>query len=332
MKIRTPDDLHVHFRSGEMLRSVVSHTAKVFGRALVMPNLTPPITTAEDVVRYRDEIHRAAEGFDFTPLMTIKLGKQTTPAVIKATKRVGAVAAKFYPEGATTNAEGGYPTLTPFYPIFSAMQDEGLVLCLHGERPDAFTLDRESAFLSDLHEVMDAFPSLKIVLEHVTTRDAVEFVRSASRNVAATITPHHLLLTLDDIIGGSLNPHAFCKPVAKRPDDRDALIEAAISGNPKFFFGSDTAPHTKTRKECAGCAGIFCAPTALETLAEVFDREKALDKLEGFVSSFGANFYGLPWNQGKVEIVREEWECPALMDEVVPFRAGERLSFKARPV
>jgi dihydroorotase len=261
--------------------------------------------------------------------MTFRVMPTTTPAMVKDHKRVGATAGKLYPEGVTTNSEGGVKDLQSLYPVYKAMQEEGLVLCLHGEVPGVFSLDRETAFLETLRTLAKDFPKLKIVLEHATTADAIDTVVKLPANVAATITAHHLRITLDDVIGDKLNPHAFCKPIAKRPLDRDALVKAATSGNPKFFLGSDSAPHPVETKECAcGAAGVYTAPVLLPVLAETFEEAGHLDKLESFTSRFGAEFYGLPLNDQYIELQRESWTVENQYGGVVPFMAGHKFNWK----
>ncbi|MBU6389666.1 dihydroorotase, partial [Patescibacteria group bacterium] len=239
------------------------------------------------------------------------------------------VAGKLYPEGVTTNSEDGVNDIPALYPVFERMAKEEFILCLHGERPGVFSLDRETAFLPVLEEIATRFPNLKIVLEHVTTEAAVELVKKLPDTVAATITVHHLYLTLDDVIGDKIRPHHFCKPVAKRPEDRAALLAAATSGNPKFFLGTDSAPHAVETKECeAGCAGVYTAPVAIPLLAEIFERQNALDQLEGFTSFFGAEWYGLPPNAAHITLQKQEWIVPDRCGTVVPFRAGKKLTWK----
>jgi dihydroorotase len=255
----------------------------------------------------------------------------TTPATIRDAAAAGVVAAKLYPEGVTTNSGDGVRDVLALGEVFAAMSDAGLVLCLHGESPDAFCLDREERFLAEvLPGLARSFPDLRIVLEHVSTAAAVDWVRRHDGgNVAATVTVHHLLLTLDDVVGGLLAPHHFCKPVAKRPDDRAAIVAAAVGGDPRFFLGTDSAPHPRAAKESAhGCAGVFTAPVALPLLATVFESQGALGALEGFCSAHGAAFYGLPPNPGTVRLVREAWDVPAEIDGIVPFRAGATLPWR----
>jgi dihydroorotase len=326
--IRRPDDWHVHLRDGQLLDAVAQDTARHFGRALVMPNLTPPVSTGADALAYGERILKATEGLGFTPLMTIKVFPGTTAECVKAAKAAGVVAGKLYPQGVTTNSEDGWSEIEALDSAFAAMEEAGLVLCLHGEAPDAFCVDREQRFVEDvLPRIASTFPALRIVLEHVTTRVGVSMVNELA-NVAGTITAHHLHLTLDDVIGGALRPHLFCKPVAKRPEDRDALIEAAL-GSDLFFLGTDSAPHTVANKECAsGCAGVYTAPVALGLVAEIFDAHGSLETLEAFTSERGAAFYGVALNEGQITLRRGEWPVPAEYGGVVPMRAGETLAWQ----
>jgi len=331
MKIRKPDDFHVHLREGDLLRKVVAYTATPYGRALVMPNLKNPVVDVKSAIQYYDEIRRLASSHPtFKPLMTIKLTQETEPKHIQALTKYayecGVVAVKLYPEGVTTNSHGGVSDLSKLGDTLKAIQDAGLVLCVHGEAPGKFSMAREKEYLTELQWIIDTCPKLKIVLEHITTQDAVTFVKEHNQNLAATITAHHLYLTLDDIVGGSLQPHNFCKPIAKTPSDRLALIYAATSGSPSFFFGSDSAPHTQETKECSsGCAGCFTAPYAVELLANVFDEQKSLHRLEAFMSENGARFYGLPLNEGEITLQRQDWVAASKLGPLVPFRAGETL-------
>jgi len=330
LAIRRPDDFHVHLRNGDMLENVAKFTERHFARALVMPNTMPPIVTAEQIPFYRREIKQAAPNLE--PLMTIKLTMRTTPETIEKAMAAGAIAAKMYPEGVTTNSNDAVSSIESLYPVFGCMEYNGMVLCIHGELPEGFVLDREWAFLETLEAIHQRFPALRIVLEHVTTDDAVQTVKRLPPNVAATITVHHLMITLDDVVGGFLQPHHFCKPIPKRDKDLVALVEAATSGNPKFFLGTDSAPHLKENKECgSGCAGVFTAPVALACLAKVFEDEESLDRLEDFTSTFGANFYGLPLNEGQIVLVKHDNDDGYVVDHlaggVVPFMAGKRLQW-----
>jgi len=333
ISLRRPDDFHLHVRQESLLRAVVPETARVFGRALIMPNTVPPVATAQQVETYRERVREAAAAWPhFEPLMTFKLselsvGNWDLQAILQAKER-GLVAAKYYPEGATTNSEDGVRDARTLYPMFEVMQDADLVLAVHGEDPAAFCLNRESAFLPVFERIARDFPRLRIVLEHVSSREGVEMVRALPATVAATVTLHHLVLTLDDVAGGLLAPHHFCKPVVKSPEDRDSLRAAVFSGNPKFFFGSDSAPHLKESKESAhGSAGIYTAPVLMPALAELFSSFEVIDRLEGFTSSFGADFYRLPRSADRIVLEPAPFTVPDELDGVVPFRAGERLGW-----
>lgn len=333
--IRKPDDFHVHLRQEELLRIVVPHTAAYFQRALVMPNTEPPMCNIHVAHSYCNEIREIARraGYDkFEPLMTIKIVDSMNPGIVNLAHTFGVVAGKAYPVGATTNSEEGvsdfrHPHMRD---VFEEMEASGMVLCVHGEMPSAPSLEREARFLCELEWLAVHFPKLKIVWEHITTRKAVEAVCALPPTVAATITVHHLFLTLDDVIGGKLNPHHFCKPIAKTADDRAAVQEAALSGNPKFFFGSDSAPHLLENKEYgAGEAGIFTSPVALPLLADFFERENLLSRLEDFVSRYGAEFYGLPLNKGTITLIKDPWKVPWVYGNcIVPFKADETLQWK----
>lgn len=328
ISIRRPDDFHVHLREGAMLQLVAPVTERQFARALVMPNLSQPVATGWAVARYREEILAAAPKLQ--PLMTIKLLDGMTPEVILTAKAAGAVAAKLYPRGVTTNAEDGVSDPLALGPVYAAMEECGMVLCLHGETPGVFCMDREAAFLTTVSDIANGFPKLKIVLEHVSTQAAVFHVMALGPNVAATITVHHLFLTLDDVVGDRLKPHAFCKPIAKTPADRNALQKAVLSGNPKFFLGTDSAPHTISAKEESGCAGVFSAPVAMPLLAEVFERAGLLARLEAFTSEHGARFYGLPLNEGTIDLLKEPWHVPFayMPPRVISFKGGEKLPWQ----
>lgn len=334
LTITRPDDFHLHLRQDGDLDCLVSITSRVFARALAMPNLRPPVLTAADAQSYRHQILRSAVRYGdrrFEPLMTIQLVDATTPEIVAEASEAGVVAGKLYPAGVTTNSRNGVADIETLYPVFAEMEARGMVACVHGEMPGVYCLDREKAYLTPLIRLAKAFPKLKIVLEHVSTEVGVRTVKELlPETVAATITAHHLLLTLDDVVGDGLQPHHFCKPLPKRPEDRAALIEAATGGSPKFFFGSDSAPHVKGAKERAdGCAGVFSAPVALPTLAEVFEGRDALHRLEAFVSMHGADFYGLPRNAGTITLRKEPWTAPLTIDRrFVPFRSGETLSWK----
>ncbi len=330
--IRKPDDWHVHLRDGDMLRRVAPYTARQFARAIVMPNLAPPITTAEAAAAYRERIIAAA-GPGFTPLMTCYLTDQSSSDDIARGFEGGVwVAAKLYPAGATTNSASGMTDTGNIYPTLERMQRIGMVLCVHGEvtDPQVDVFDREAVFIDRvLAAVVRDFPALKIVFEHITTRDAVQFVEDAAPTVAATATPQHLVMNRNAMFAGGLRPHAYCLPVAKREEHRLAVRRATVSGSAKFFLGTDSAPHARSAKESGcGCAGIFNAPFALESYATVFEEENALDRLEAFASVNGAHFYGLPVNEETVTLEVTDTHVPPEIDGVVPFRAGERLRWK----
>ena len=330
--IRRPDDWHVHLRDGEMLERVAPWTARQFARAIVMPNLVPPVTTIGEAAAYRDRIVAAA-GPGFTPLMTAYLTDEADPDELARVFAEGVwVAAKLYPAGATTNSASGVTDIRKIAPAFERMQAIGMVLCVHGEvtDPQVDVFDREAVFIDRvLAALVDDFPDLKIVFEHITTAQAADFVRDAPATVAATITPQHLHINRNALFAGGLRPHAYCLPVAKREEHRLAVRRAAVSGSSKFFLGTDSAPHARAAKESAcGCAGIFNAPHALESYAQVFDEEGALGQLEGFASEHGARFYGLPLNEGTVTLERVEQIVPAEVDGLVPFHAGEALRWR----
>jgi dihydroorotase len=334
LTIRRPDDWHVHLRDGAMLHAVVAHTARQFARAIVMPNLTPPVTTAAHASAYRQRILAALPaGADFTPLMTAYLTDGTDPDDLAAGFADGVfTAAKLYPAGATTNSASGVTDLARIRRVLERMQDVGMVFCVHGEvtDPAVDVFDREAVFIERvLTPLLRDLPGLKVVFEHATTEEAVAFVESCGANVAATITPQHLHINRNAMLVGGIRPHAYCLPVAKREKHRLALRGAATSGSAKFFLGTDTAPHLREAKEAAcGCAGIFNAPFALESYAAVFDEEGALDRFEGFASEHGARFYGLPLNQGTVMLERTPVQVPGEISGIVPFHAGETLGWR----
>jgi dihydroorotase len=332
LTIRRPDDWHVHLRDGEMLRTVAPYTARQFARAIVMPNLAPPLTTVEAASAYRERIIAAA-GPGFTPLMTCYLTDDANPDEIARGFEEGAwIAAKLYPAGATTNSASGVTDIRNIYPTLARMERIGMVLCVHGEvtDPDVDVFDRETVFISHvLRRLVHDFPQLRIVFEHITTAQAVDFVEKADRNVAATITPQHLIINRNAIFDGGLRPHAYCLPVAKREQHRLAVRKAATSGSPKFFLGTDSAPHTREAKESAcGCAGIFNAPFALESYAQVFEEEGALERFEAFASVNGANFYGRPVNDETITLERADLDVPDEIEGLVPFHAGETLRWR----
>ena len=329
--IRRPDDWHVHLRDGDMLRAVAPYTARQFARAIVMPNLVPPVTTPEEAAAYRERIIEAT-GPNFTPLMTCYLTDETKPDEVERGHEESVwIAAKLYPAGATTNSASGVTDIPNIYPTLARMEKIGMVLCVHGEvtDPDVDVFDREAVFIERiLSRLVEDFPRLRIVFEHITTADAVRFVQRSMR-VAATVTPHHLIINRNAIFAGGLRPHAYCLPVAKREQHRLAVRKAVVSGSPKFFLGTDSAPHVRASKESAcGCAGIFNAPFALESYATVFDEEGALARFEAFASLNGPRFYGLPVNEETITLERAEVEVPEEIEGVVPFHAGERLPWK----
>jgi len=338
LTIRTPDDWHLHFRDGEMLAETVPATARCFARAIVMPNLVPPVTNAEMAMAYKQRIEAARPaGSQFEPLMTLYLTNQTTPQDIADAKAAGVVACKLYPAGATTNSDAAVKGIEALYPVFEAMQEHGVLLLIHGEVTENHIdiFDREKVFIdTHLRPIVDAFPNLKVVFEHITTADAAEFVMASGDNVAATITPQHLLLNRNDLLVGGVRPHNYCLPVLKRNTHQKALQEAVATGSPKFFLGTDSAPHAKHRKENAcGCAGCYSAWSAIELYAEIFDELGILDKFEGFASLHGAAFYGLPINEGTITLVNSSWQVPEVVtladgSEMVPFYAGKTLKWK----
>jgi dihydroorotase len=338
LTLQTPDDWHLHFRDGDMLLETVPATARVFRRAIVMPNLVPPVTTAEQAVAYRERILAARPaGSEFYPLVTLYLTDKTTKADILAAKAAGVVAAKLYPAGATTNSSSGVAALDALYPVFEAMAEAGMLLLIHGEVTDhdIDIFDREKVFIDRyLQHIVARLPQLKVVFEHITTADAASFVASASSNVAATITPQHLLLNRNDLLVGGVRPHNYCLPVLKRRTHQEALRAAVASGSSKFFLGTDSAPHEKHRKESAcGCAGCYSAHSAIELYAQVFDELGCLEKLEGFASHYGADFYGLPRNSGTITLVKDSWQVPGEItlpngEPIVPFFGGQTLNWR----
>jgi len=338
LTLTRPDDWHLHLRDGAHLASVLPFTARQFARAVVMPNLKPPVTTVELARAYRDRILSSLpSNLGFGPLMTLYLTDKTPPSEIRAARSSGfIVGAKLYPAGATTHSDAGVTSMEKVFPALEAMEESGLVLQVHGEvtAPEVDVFDRERVFIDRvLADVVRRFPELKVVFEHVTTREAVEFVRAAHEGVGATVTPQHLLLNRNALFQGGIRPHHYCLPVLKRERDREALIEAATSDNPRFFLGTDSAPHARHTKENAcGCAGIFSAHAALELYAEAFEQAGRLDRLQAFASERGADFYGLPRNTSKITLVRETWTPPAAYpfgeEEIVPFRAGETIAWR----
>ena len=340
LTITRPDDWHLHVRDGAALQSVLPYTARQFARAIVMPNLRPPVTTTEQAVAYRKRILAArpqeGPGADFQPLMTLYLTDNTAPEEIRRARAAGVVAVKLYPAGATTNSDAGATDIRKTYKTLEALQREGLLLLVHGEVTDGEidVFDREAVFIDQVMRPLRAdFPELKVVFEHITTKEAAEYVAAADRHTAATVTPQHLLYNRNSIFMGGLRPHYYCLPVLKRELHRQALLQAVASGSPKFFLGTDSAPHAAQLKEASVCgAGCFTAPAALELYAEAFEALGALDKLEAFASHHGPDFYGLPRNTGTVTLVREPQTLPETLpfgdSQIKPLRGGETLSWK----
>ncbi len=336
-----PDDWHLHVRNGALLKLVVPFTARQFARAIIMPNLQPPVTTVAMALDYRREILDALPaGSSFTPLMTLYLTDNTSPAEIKKVAECEHVyALKLYPAGATTNSDAGVSEVARVYPVLAAMEKFNVPLLIHGEvtASEYDIFDREKLFLEQqLSDIVKNFPNLRIVLEHLTTKEAVDFVQEASDKVGATITPQHLLYNRNTLLAGGIKPHYYCLPILKREEHRQALLKAATSGNPKFFLGTDSAPHQTHAKESAcGCAGCFSAHAAIELYVEAFEKENALDKLEGFASFHGADFYGLPRNTRKVTLHKQDWQVPKTYNqaslELTPLRAEETLSWQLAP-
>lgn len=342
LTITTPDDWHLHFRDNEMLLETVPATARCFKRAIVMPNLVPPVVNAEMAIAYRQRILKAVPAdIDFDPLVTLYLTNTTSTQDIIAAKQAGIVASKLYPAGATTNSDAAVKGVAALYPVFEEMQRQGMLLLIHGEVTDheIDIFDREKMFIDrHLSSVVRDFPELKVVFEHITTKDAVEFVDQSSSFVAATITPQHLLLNRNDLLVGGIRPHNYCLPVLKRNIHQYALRDAVKSGSNKFFLGTDSAPHEQDQKESAcGCAGCYSAWSAIELYAQVFEDLNALDQFEGFASYHGPDFYGLPRNTGTITLKREPWTIPdniALSGgrSIVPFMAGTEVNWRLTDV
>jgi dihydroorotase len=336
--------MHLHLREGDVMRDVLADSARQFARAIIMPNLRSPVVTTEQALAYRQsiieslpEVIRASGGFD--PLMTLYLTeKMTSDEISKASKNAYVHAVKYYPAGATTNSEGGVSAIKNVYPVLEAMAEQNLPLLVHGEVTDTDVdiFDREAIFIERiLSPLMNNIPDLRIVFEHVTTKDAVDFVKDGSDKLAATITPQHLLLNRNALFTGGFRPHHYCLPVLKAEEHRRAVVDAATSGNPKFFLGTDSAPHARAAKESAcGCAGIYSAHNAIELYAEIFEEQDCLDKLEGFTSHYGADYYGLPANEDTITLEKNQWQIPDSLpfgeSEIVPFRAGETCQWKIR--
>ena len=329
-----PDDCHLYVRSGALLKAVLPHTARQFARAIIMPNLKPPVTTVAQALIYRDEILQAIPAdLSFEPLMTLYLTAATTLEEIeRAAQSEHIYAFKLYPAGATTNSDAGVADVTRIYPILAALEKHDIPLLIHGEVTDTECdiFDREKQFIDQyLIDIVKHFPNLRIVLEHVTTKEAVQFVESADSTVAATITPQHLLFNRNAMLSGGIKPHYYCLPILKREMHRQALVQAAISGNAKFFLGTDSAPHLTHLKESAcGCAGCYTAFGAMELYAEIFEQANALDKLESFASFYGADFYRIARNTGTITLQKQAWTIPALYGEITPLKAGEELTWK----
>jgi dihydroorotase len=336
--ITRPDDWHLHLRDGDAMRSVIADTAKRFARAIVMPNLKPPVVSVDQALAYRDRIRKAispAAGFE--PLMTLYLTDSTPPEEIVRAKQSGVVhAVKYYPAGATTHSEAGVTDIRKCFPVLEQMAVHGLPLLIHGEATDPTIdlFDREKVFVErEMAGIVQRFPDLNLVLEHITTADAAEFVASAPQSIAATITAHHLLLNRNALFDGGVRPHHYCLPVLKRERHRRALLDAATSGNPKFFLGTDSAPHErKTKESGSGCAGIYTAHAAIELYAEAFESVHALDKLEAFASFHGADFYRLPRNTDHIVLEKRSWQMPASLHygtgELIPLRAGQTVTWR----
>jgi dihydroorotase len=337
LTLTRPDDWHLHVRDGDVLKDVVPATAACFGRAIIMPNLVPPVTTAADANAYRNRILTAAGDSSFEPLMTLYLTESTTPETIREARAAGVVAAKLYPAGATTNSDSGVKEIRNIYPVLEAMAECGMLLLVHGEVTDADIdiFDREKVFLERvLAPVLEAFPTLKVVLEHITTADSAEFVRQHSGgNLGATLTPQHLMYNRNHMLVGGIRPHLYCLPILKRNRHQQALRDAVASGDKRFFLGTDSAPHARDRKEAAcGCAGCFSAYGAISLYADIFEELGILDKLEAFASFNGADFYGLPRNTDTLTLVREPWTMPAQLPlsdgTIVPLKAGETVNWR----
>jgi dihydroorotase len=338
LTLRRPDDWHLHLRDGAAMQSVVGHSAAQFGRAIVMPNLKPAVTTTAAALAYRERILAALPpGSRFEPLMTLYLTDNTPAEEIHAARASGLIhAVKLYPAGATTNADSGVTAVENTYPALEAMQETGMPLLVHGEvtDPDVDIFDREAVFIDrTLEPLARRLPDLKIVLEHITTQQGIEFVIQGSDRIAGTLTAHHLLMNRNALFAGGIRPHNYCLPVLKRERHRQALVAAAVSGNPRFFLGTDSAPHPQGAKESAcGCAGLYTAHAAIELYAEAFERAGALDRLEGFASLHGPDFYGLPRNTDSIVLEKRAWQVPASYplgdDRLIPMRAGESIAWK----
>jgi len=337
LTITRPDDWHLHVRDGDILKDVVPATAACFGRAIIMPNLVPPVVTAADASAYRERILAAASGTDFEPLMTLYLTEATTPETIREARAAGVIAAKLYPAGATTNSASGVKDIRNIYPVLEAMAECGMLLLVHGEVTDADIdiFDREKEFLERvLAPTLEAFPELKVVLEHITTADSAQFVRDyKGSNLGATLTPQHLMYNRNHMLVGGIRPHLYCLPILKRNLHQQALRDAVASGDKRFFLGTDSAPHARDKKEAAcGCAGCYSAFGAIGLYGEIFEELGILDKFEAFASHNGADFYGLPRNQDSITLVRKPWTMPEQLPlaggSIVPLKAGETVNWQ----
>lgn len=335
LSIRQPDDWHVHLRDGKILKQTVNASAQHFNRILVMPNLTPPVITIEDALNYRERILSALDSNSkLTPYMSIYLTNNISPdEIYKMKSSEFILSAKLYPKGATTNSEQGVKDIEELYPHLKALEDINAVLQVHGEVTDVDIFDREKTFITKaLIPIVKNFPNLRIVLEHISTKEACDFINDASPNIAATITPQHLLFNRNHLLSGGIKPHYYCLPILKRDLDQKALLKAAISGSNKFFAGTDSAPHPKSQKESAcGCAGVYTAPFAVSLYAEAFDNNGQINKLENFISKFGAEFYQLPQNEAKIELINKPLQIPLSLpfgdDNIIPLAAGQTLKW-----
>ncbi len=327
MIIKKPDDMHLHLRDGEDLKLYAKESAKNFARAIVMPNTNPPLNTAERVEKYINDIKSCTEGF--TPLPIFKLQESHSNSQIKEFKNLGVFAAKLYPKGATTNSEDGIDSIEALYPQFEALQSNNLVLSIHGEDPNFSVFEREKEFLKHLIKINKNFPKLRVVLEHISTKESAKLIQELPENIVATVTPQHLLFTVDNLLGSGLKPNFYCKPILQKSDDRAEIQKTVLSGNHKFFLGTDSAPHKIDKKLSSnGAAGIFSSPVAIPLLAEFFSKNNKIELLEPFTSKFGADFYGLEYNNEEIEIVQEKWRVPEKICGVMPMCAGEILNFK----
>lgn len=336
--IRKPDDMHLHVRDGKELHAVVNHTARQFSRAIIMPNLKPPVTTCEQALSYRARIIQALDSENsFEPMMTLYLTDNTDPNEIKLIRQSEHIyAVKYYPAGATTNSDSGVTNIEHTYDVLSCMEENEVPLLLHGEvtNTEVDVFDREAIFIDTILEPLRSrFPNLRIVFEHITTKQAVDYVSSQDNNVAATITPQHCLLNRNALFEGGIRPHRYCLPILKAEQHREAIFNAATSGDSRFFLGTDSAPHAQSNKESdCGCAGIYSAFNAIELYAEIFSQANALDKLENFAAKFGAEFYGIPLNEGTITIKQSSWIVPEQLPYaetfIIPFAAGEEMRWK----